>query len=44
MAATLAKLAVDAKHETPGEFAAFLADEMTTMEPVIKTAGLRGVE
>jgi tripartite-type tricarboxylate transporter receptor subunit TctC len=44
VAATLAKLAVDVQNETPGEFAAFLADEMTTMVPVIKAAGLQGVE
>jgi tripartite-type tricarboxylate transporter receptor subunit TctC len=44
VAATLAKLAVDVQNETPGEFAAFLADEMTTMAPVIKAAGLQGVE
>jgi tripartite-type tricarboxylate transporter receptor subunit TctC len=44
VAATLAKLAVDVQSETPGEFAAFLAEEMTTMAPVIKAAGLQGVE
>jgi tripartite-type tricarboxylate transporter receptor subunit TctC len=44
VAATLAKLAVDVKNETPGQFAAFLSEEMTTMTPVIKAAGLQGVE
>jgi tripartite-type tricarboxylate transporter receptor subunit TctC len=44
VAATLAKLAVDVKNETPAEFAAFLNEEMTTMTPVIKAAGLQGVE
>ena len=44
VAATLAKLAVDVKTETPGAFAAFLTEEMTTMAPVIKAAGLQGVQ
>jgi tripartite-type tricarboxylate transporter receptor subunit TctC len=44
VAATLAKLAVDVKNETPGEFAAFLSEEMATTAPVIKAAGLQGVE
>jgi tripartite-type tricarboxylate transporter receptor subunit TctC len=44
VAATLEKLAVDAKNETPADFAAFLSEEMTTMTPVIKAAGLLGVE
>jgi tripartite-type tricarboxylate transporter receptor subunit TctC len=44
VAATLGKLAVDVKNETPGEFAAFLTEEMTAMAPVIKAAGLLGVE
>ena len=44
VAATLAKLAVDVENETPGEFAAFLSEEMATMGPVIKAAGLHGVE
>ena len=44
VAATLAKLAVDAKPDTPAAFAAFLAEEMTTMTPVIKAAGLLGAE
>jgi tripartite-type tricarboxylate transporter receptor subunit TctC len=44
VAATLAKLAVDVQNETPAAFGAFLAEEMTTMAPVIKAAGLRGVE
>jgi tripartite-type tricarboxylate transporter receptor subunit TctC len=44
VAATLAKLAVDVGGGTPAEFAAFLSEEMTTMTPVIKAAGLQGVE
>jgi tripartite-type tricarboxylate transporter receptor subunit TctC len=44
VAATLEKLAVDVKNETPAQFAAFLAEEMTTMTPVIKAAGLQGAE
>jgi tripartite-type tricarboxylate transporter receptor subunit TctC len=44
VAATLVKLAVDAKNETPEKFAAFLAEEMTKMTPVVKAAGLQGVE
>jgi tripartite-type tricarboxylate transporter receptor subunit TctC len=44
VAATLAKLAVDVKNETPGEFAAFLSEEMATLAPVVKAAGLQGVE
>src|SRR6266700_3539614 len=40
VAATLGKLAVDVKNETPAQFAAFLSEEMTTMAPVIKAAGL----
>jgi tripartite-type tricarboxylate transporter receptor subunit TctC len=44
VAATLGKLAVDVKNETPAQFAAFLSEEMTTMAPVIKAAGLQGVE
>jgi Tripartite tricarboxylate transporter family receptor len=44
VAATLEKLAVDAKSDTLAAFAAFLAEEMTTMTPVIKAAGLLGVE
>jgi tripartite-type tricarboxylate transporter receptor subunit TctC len=44
VAATLAKLAVDVKNETPGEFAAFLSKEMAAMAPVVKAAGLLGVE
>jgi tripartite-type tricarboxylate transporter receptor subunit TctC len=44
VAATLAKLAVDVGGGTPEEFAAFLADEMATMAPVVKAAGLQGVE
>jgi tripartite-type tricarboxylate transporter receptor subunit TctC len=44
VAATLAKLAVEARPDTPAAFAAFLAEEMTTMAPVIKAAGLLGAE
>jgi len=44
VAATLGKLAVDVKNETPGEFAAFLTGEMAATTPVIKAAGLLGVE
>jgi tripartite-type tricarboxylate transporter receptor subunit TctC len=44
VASTLAKLAVDVKNETPGEFAAFLSEEMAAMAPVVKAAGLLGVE
>ena len=44
VAATLTKLAVDAKPETPAEFGAFLAEDLASMTPVIKAAGLLGVE
>jgi tripartite-type tricarboxylate transporter receptor subunit TctC len=44
VAATLAKLAVEVGGGTPGEFAAFLTEEMATMRPVVKAAGLLGVE
>ncbi|HEY6254715.1 MAG TPA: tripartite tricarboxylate transporter substrate binding protein [Xanthobacteraceae bacterium] len=44
VAATLEKLAVDVKTETPGAFGVFLSEEMTTMTPVIKAAGLLGVQ
>jgi tripartite-type tricarboxylate transporter receptor subunit TctC len=44
IAATLEKLAVDVNNEPPAQFAAFLAEEMTTMTPVIKAAGLQGAE
>jgi tripartite-type tricarboxylate transporter receptor subunit TctC len=44
VAATLVKLAVDAKNETPAQFGAFLNEELTTMAPVVKAAGLLGVE
>jgi tripartite-type tricarboxylate transporter receptor subunit TctC len=44
VAATLAKLAVDAKNETSAEFAAFLNRQMTDTAPVIKAAGLLGAE
>ena len=44
VAATLAKLAVEAKNETPEQFAAFLATEIAKMTPVVKAAGLYAVE
>ena len=44
VATTLTKLAVDAKPGTPAQFAAFLAEDMTDMTPVIKAAGLLGAE
>jgi tripartite-type tricarboxylate transporter receptor subunit TctC len=44
VAATLVKLAVDAKTESPEKFGAFLAEELTKMAPVVKAAGLLGVE
>jgi tripartite-type tricarboxylate transporter receptor subunit TctC len=44
VAATLAKLAVDAKSEPPEKFGAFLAQELANMAPVVKAAGLLGVE
>src|SRR5580693_911933 len=44
VAAKLGKLAVDVGGGTPAEFGAFLSEEMTTMTPVIKAAGLQGVE
>jgi tripartite-type tricarboxylate transporter receptor subunit TctC len=44
VAATLAKLAVEVQNETPAAFGAFLAEEMSTTAPVIKAAGLLGVE
>jgi tripartite-type tricarboxylate transporter receptor subunit TctC len=44
VAATLAKLAVEVGGGTPGEFAAFLTEDMAAMTPVVKAAGLLGVE
>jgi tripartite-type tricarboxylate transporter receptor subunit TctC len=44
VAATLAKLAVDAKSEPPEKFGAFLAAELANMAPVVKAAGLLGVQ
>jgi tripartite-type tricarboxylate transporter receptor subunit TctC len=44
VAATLAKLAVEVQTGTPAEFGAFLSEEMATMTPVIKAAGLQGLE
>jgi tripartite-type tricarboxylate transporter receptor subunit TctC len=44
VAETLVKLAVAAKDETPEQFGRFLAKEMTDMTPVVKAAGLQGVE
>jgi tripartite-type tricarboxylate transporter receptor subunit TctC len=42
IAATLQKLAVDAKNETPEAFAAFLAKETERLAPVVKAAGVQG--
>jgi tripartite-type tricarboxylate transporter receptor subunit TctC len=44
VAATLTKLAVDAKNEPPEKFGAFLTQELANMAPVVKAAGLFGVE
>jgi tripartite-type tricarboxylate transporter receptor subunit TctC len=44
VATTLQTLAVNAKNQTPAHFGAFLTEEMTTMTPVVKAAGLLGVE
>ena len=44
VAATLVKLAVDAKNEPPEKFGAFLAQELAKMAPVLQGAGLLGVE
>ena len=44
VAETLVKLAVDAKNETPEQFGRFLAKELADMTPVVKAAGLQGVE
>jgi tripartite-type tricarboxylate transporter receptor subunit TctC len=44
VAATLTKLAVDTKTEPPEKFGAFLAQELANMAPVVKAAGLFGVE
>jgi tripartite-type tricarboxylate transporter receptor subunit TctC len=44
VAATLVKLAVDAKNETPEQFAEFLAAELAKMTAVVKAAGLLAVE
>jgi tripartite-type tricarboxylate transporter receptor subunit TctC len=38
----LLKQAVDAKSETPGEFGAFLVQELARLAPVVKTAGIVG--
>jgi len=38
------KLAVDAKNETPEQFAEFLAAELAKMTAVVKAAGLLAVE
>ena len=42
IAATLVKLAVDAKSETSGEFTAFLVKELERLAPVVKSAGIVG--
>jgi tripartite-type tricarboxylate transporter receptor subunit TctC len=44
VAATLVKLAVDAKPQSPEKFGAFLAAEISKTAPVVKAAGLLGVE
>jgi tripartite-type tricarboxylate transporter receptor subunit TctC len=44
VAATLTKLAVDVQPGTPAQFATFLSEEMTDMTPVVKAAGLQGVQ
>ena len=42
VAATLVKLAVDAKSETPAQFSAFLTKELERLAPVVKAAGIVG--
>jgi tripartite-type tricarboxylate transporter receptor subunit TctC len=42
IAATLVKLAVDAKSETPVEFTTFLMKELDRLGPVVKAAGIMG--
>ena len=42
ISAMLVKLAVDAKHETAGEFTAFLSKELERLAPVVKAAGIVG--
>ena len=42
IAATLEKLAVDAKSETPAQFSGFLVKEMERLAPVVKAAGIVG--
>jgi tripartite-type tricarboxylate transporter receptor subunit TctC len=44
IAATLVKLAVDVKNETPAQFGTFLAEEIATTRSVVTAAGLQGVE
>ena len=44
VASTLSKLAVNARNEPPEKFAAFLAEELAKTAPVVKSAGLFGVE
>jgi tripartite-type tricarboxylate transporter receptor subunit TctC len=44
VAATLTKLAVDVQPGTPAQFGAFLSEEMAEMTPVVKAAGLLGVQ
>ena len=42
IAAVLEKQAVDAKNETPAEFATFLASELERLAPIVKAAGVVG--
>jgi tripartite-type tricarboxylate transporter receptor subunit TctC len=42
IAATLAKLSVDTKRETAGDFTAFLVKELERLAPVVKVAGIVG--
>jgi tripartite-type tricarboxylate transporter receptor subunit TctC len=44
VAPTLEKLAVEVKIATPQQFGAFFKQELATMAPVVKAAGLQGVE
>ena len=42
LATTLENLAVEAKHETPEAFGAFLVKETSRLAPVVKAAGIKG--
>jgi len=42
LATTLENLAVEAKHETPEAFGAFLVKETARLAPVVKAAGIKG--